>query len=126
MKNSKKYYIAGTILCLIAASFLVSIFTHPELTFSWHSWVSYVLFALYAIYTIIIFCMPKYKDASIGVCVILAMLFIAFGLITISIGRQFSIGEANWYLPAGLFLTAAANFANHYRVRKNKGEDTKK
>lgn len=64
--------------------------------------------------------MPKIKDASLGVCAILAMQFIAFGLIMISVGMQFAIGDTNWYLPAGLFLTCAANFANLYRVRKNK------
>lgn len=69
-------------------------------------------------YTVIIFGMSKYKDASLGVCVILAIQFIAFGLIMISIGKQLSIGETNWYLPAGLFLTCAANFANLYRVKK--------
>ena len=120
MTNRRIYYTAGTVLCLIAASFLVSIFTRPELTLLWPAWVSYVLFALYAIYTVIIFCMPIYKDASLGVCVILAMQLIALGLIMISIGCQLDIGETNWYLPAGLFLTAAANFANLYRVRRNK------
>lgn len=116
----------GTILCLIAASFLVSAFTRPELSFPWPAWVSYVLYAIYAVYTVIIFCMPKLKEASLVVCGILAMQFIAFGLIMISIGRQFSIGETNWYLPAGLFLTAAANFANLYRVRRDKEKDNRK
>lgn len=125
MTNRRIYYTLGTILCLIAASFLVSAFTRPELSFPWPAWVSYVLYAIYAIYTVIIFCMPKLKDASPVVCGILAMQFIAFGLIMISIGRQFSIGETNWYLPAGLFLTAAANFANLYRVRRNKEKDSR-
>lgn len=119
MTNRRTYYIAGTILCIIAATFLGSVFTHPELTVPWPTWVNYILFVLYAVYTIIIFWMPKYKEASWIVCAILAMQFIALGLIMISIGSHFEMGETNWYLPAGLFLTCIANFANLYRVKRH-------
>lgn len=120
MKNRKGYYTAGVILCLIAAYFLVQAFTHPELSFPWPAWVSYVLYALYALYTVLIFCMPKYKEASLAVCVILVMQLIALGLIMISIGKQLNVGESNWYLPAGLFLTCLANFANVFRLKRNR------
>lgn len=96
MKNNRIYYTAGIILCLIVASFLVSVFTRSELTFPWLAWVSCVLLALYAIYTAIIFYMLRYKEASLVVCGILAMQFIAFGLIMIFIGSRLEIGEANW------------------------------
>lgn len=118
MKN--KYTIAGILLSLLGIGFIAFALTNPQLSFPWPNWVSYTFYAFYVIYTILIFCMPKMKNADFGTCVILAVEFIALGFIVLSIGLRHNSGEGNWYLPAGLLLTSFASFANLYRTNKKK------
>ena len=122
MKNKKLYYILGGVLCLLAAAFVAVALTHPELAFPWPNWVSYTMFALYGIYTVLVFCMPKFKGASLAACAILAVQFLALAFIVLSIGSHFSTGRTNWYLPIGLALTCAANFTN-LALQKKKGAE---
>lgn len=123
MKNKKAYYILGGVLCLAAAAFIAFALTHPECSFPWPNWVSYTMYTLYGIYTILIFCMPHFKGASLAVCGIVATQFVALAFVALSIGNHFATGETNWYLPIGLGLTCAANFANIAMQRK--GEKAK-
>ena len=116
--HSKAYYWAGTLLCVLAVGFLVFALGHPELSFIWPNWVSGFIAVLYAIYTVLIFCMPHLKGASVLSCVILAVQFIALSLLAISVGVRKSPADSNWYLPAALLLTCAANFANLYVAKK--------
>ena len=118
MKNKKAYYILGGVLCLLAAAFVAFALAHPEFSFPWPNWVSYTIFTLYGIYTILIFCMPKFRGSSLAACGIVAVQFVALACIALSIESHFTTGEANWYLPVGLGLTCAANFANIAMQRK--------
>ena len=120
MKSKTPYSIFGGILCLLAAGFAAVALTHPELSFPWKNWVSYTLYALYAIYTILIFCMPKFKGASLAACGIVAVQFIALALIAIYIGTRDTSSESSWYLTIGLALTCGANFANLAMQKKRK------
>lgn len=121
MKNKKPYYILGTILCLLAAVFVIIALTHPELSFPWPNWVSCTMYGLYVIYTILVFLMPSLKGASLTTCAILAVQFIALSFIVLSIGCHFTTGETNWYLPMGLALTCVANFTN-LALQKRRGK----
>lgn len=120
MKNKKLYYILGGVLCLLAAAFVAVALTHPELAFPWPNWVSYTIYALYGIYTVLIFCMPKFKGASLAACGIVAVQFIALALIAIYIGTRNTSSESSWYLTIGLALTCGANFANLAMQKKRK------
>lgn len=100
--------------------FIIIALTHPELSFPWSNRVSFTIYVLYAVYTILVFIMPRFKGASLAACGILAVQFIALSFIVLSIGWRFKTGETNWYLPIGLGLTCAANFAG-IALRKRKG-----
>ena len=121
MKNKKPYYILGTILCLLAAVFIIVALTHPECSFPWPNWVSCTMYGLYAAYTVLVFLMPRFKGVSLAACAILAVQFIALSFIVLSIGCHFTTGKTNWYLPIGLGLTCAANFAN-LALQKKRGK----
>ena len=123
--NKRYYTIAGIILCVLAAVFMVVAVTHPEFSFPWSNWVSYTMYALYAIYTVLIFCMPKMKGASLASCIILAFQFLALDLIVLSIGIRETSSKLSWYLPAGLFLSCFANFASLYINNKRKKKEEK-
>ena len=124
MKSKRSYVILGGILCLLAALFIAVACTHPELSFPWSNRVSYILYALYGIYTVIVFCMPKFKGASLGACGIAAVQFTALALIVIYIGNRNTPHESVWYLTAGLALTCAANFTI-VAVRKKKQRNSR-
>ena len=120
MKN--KYTIAGIILAVLGIGFIIFAIKNPQLSFPWPNWVTYTLYVFYAMYVVFIFCMPKIKDASPALCLILAMQFIALGCIIISIGVRSENGGQNWYLPAGISLTCIANFLNVYLKKKKNGD----
>ena len=119
MTSKKVYYVLGSVLCLLAAAFFVFALTHPELSFPWPNWVSYTMYVLYGIYTVLIFCMPKFKGASLAACGIVAVQFIALSFLALSIGMRNTPGDSNWYLTAGLGLTCAANFTNLSLQKRN-------
>lgn len=124
MKNKKKYYILGGILCLAALVFIAVALMHPELSFPWKNWVSYTVYALYAIYTVLVFCMPRFKNPSLAVCGILAVQFAAFALIVIYIGTRNTPNESSWYLTSGLILTCAGNLTNLALKKRGSKNDT--
>lgn len=112
MRNKKTYAVLGSALCLLAAVFIAIALSHPELCFPWPNWVSYTLYSLYAIFTAVVFLMPKFKGASLAVCGIAAVDFLALALIVIYIGTRGTAHENSLYLTAGLALSCIVNFAN--------------
>lgn len=122
MKNTKLYYMIGGVLCLIAAVFAAAAVTHPELAFPWPNWVSYTMYALYGAYTILVFCMPKFKGASLAACGIIAIDFMGLELIMIYIGTRNTPHESVLYLMMGLAFTCISNFANIILQEKQRME----
>ena len=123
IKNNKKYYISGGILCLIAVIFSAVALTHPELSFPWPNPVSYIIYALYAIYTVLVFFMPKFKNPSLAVCGIVGADFVSLSLIAIYFGTRNTPHESSLYLIFGLALVCAANFANIALQKKRNSEE---
>lgn len=111
------------ILCLLVLVYIAIALTHPERSFPWPNWVSCTMYALYGIYTVFMFCMPKFKGASLAACGILAVQFIALAFIVLSIDSHLAAGESNWYLPIGLGLTCAANFTSLALQKKQRGAE---
>lgn len=120
MRKNYSFFIFGAGLCLFAVAFIIFAVTHPELSFPWPNWVTYTIYVLYAIYTIMVFCMPRFKGASMITCFILAMELGALCCFAISIGLRKTSGQSNWYLPAGLIMVNIGNFTNVFVSRKNK------
>jgi len=118
MKN--RFTIMGLVLTAIGIVFIVFALANPQLSFPWPNGVTYAFYGFYVTYTILIFCMPRIKNASIATCVILAFEFVALGLIVLSIGVRKTPNDYNWYLPAGLFISALSNFANLYISKKRR------
>ncbi len=118
MKN--RYAIFGIILVALGLIFIAIALTNPQMSFPWSNWVSYTLYGFYIVYTVLVFCMPRLEHASIIGCVILALEFIALGLIVISIGVRTTPNDYNWYLPAGLSISAFAQFLNLFLVKRRK------
>lgn len=123
MKNKNGYYIFGALLCVAAVCFGGYVIVNHGFPFSWPTWVSYTFCAFYAIYTLMVFLIPNWKNCSPAAAIILAMDFIALGLIVLSIAYR-KLSGTNWYLPAALFLGAAGNFANAYFSLKKKKTDS--
>lgn len=115
-----KYTIFGMILAVAGLAFLVIALTNPQLSFPWPNWVSYTFYGFYVMYTVLIFCMPKLKNASVAGCIIIAFEFFALGLIILSISTRNTANDWNWYLPVGLCISALAQFANLYVVKRRK------
>lgn len=110
MKNSKPYIIAGTILAVTGAAFIILALTHPEWSFPWPNSFTYSVFALYGVFTLLVFLMPKTKNPGLCTCICLALQFVALALIFRSVSLRSEEVSRNWYLPCGLFLTAVTNF----------------
>lgn len=124
--NSKGYYIYGGLLLVAAAGFAAYALGHPEASFPWPRTYTYILYGLYAAYTVLVFAMPKMKGCAPIPCALLGAQFLALGLIVLSVATRNNPNEANWYLPAGLVLTCAANFANLAYQRRLKLRNTDK
>jgi len=123
MKN--KYTIFGSILTVLGLVFIACALANPQLSFSWPNWVTYTIYGFYITYTILVFCMPRLKNASIAGCIILAFEFVALGLIMISISVRNTPDDYNWYLPVGCLISALSQFANLFVIKKRKKDQQK-
>lgn len=59
--TKKTSRIIGIVMLVLALTFIIFAFNHPEMSFPWSNTISYLLYGVYAIVTVILLIAPTKK-----------------------------------------------------------------
>ena len=59
--TKKTSRIIGIVILVLALTFIIFAFNHPEMSFPWSNTISYLLYGVYAIVTVILLIAPTKK-----------------------------------------------------------------